>query len=439
MHPTNTPNTQRVRDKLHLVICMSHLSPKFSSRARKFPGIVSCCTIDWFLPWPESALVGVSKGVLGNFEIDGGTDVRESLLQHMGRVHSIALKISDDYFTQMRRQVYQTPRSFLSFLSTFRNLYSNKLGELLVKETRIKVGLQKLVKGAEDVKLMKGELREKEEELRVAEANCNVMLESLQISSLEAKRKADEVKVIADACREEADTINREKKLCEEDLAKAKPYLDEADRAVNSIKPADLVELKRLQKPSDIIKLVFDGVAILKMEKLKPVELMPVTLGIGKGKKTFDFFANSFELVKGGLLADLNFLKSLFYFSQHEKDYMNDETIEFLAPYLDLEAFNPTVAKNASHAAEGLCTWVRAMTYYHSTSKIVKPKLEALALAMARLDVANKKLAEAEKEQAKVQAKLDKLQAEFEGQIAEKKAIADGAAMTRKRMETAQS
>ena len=37
--------------------------------------------------------------------------------------------------------------------------------------------------------------------------------------------------------------------LCEEDLAKAQPYLDEADRAANSIKPSDLNELKNARTP----------------------------------------------------------------------------------------------------------------------------------------------------------------------------------------------
>lgn len=48
------------------------------------------------------------------------------------------------------------------------------------------------------------------------------------------------------------------------------------------------------------------------------------------------------------------------------------------------------VAKNASAAAEGLCTWVRAMKFYHEASKIVKPKLEALAIAEGQMDAANK-------------------------------------------------
>lgn len=48
------------------------------------------------------------------------------------------------------------------------------------------------------------------------------------------------------------------------------------------------------------------------------------------------------------------------------------------------------VAKNASAAAEGLCTWVQAMKFYHEASKIVKPKLEALAVAEGQMDAANK-------------------------------------------------
>jgi len=54
------------------------------------------------------------------------------------------------------------------------------------------------------------------------------------------------------------------------------------------------------------------------------------------------------------------------------------------------------VARNASVAAEGLCVWVRAMADYHRAAKIVKPKLEALALAEAQMAVANEALVAAE-------------------------------------------
>lgn len=59
-------------------------------------------------------------------------------------------------------------------------------------------------------------------------------------------------------------------------------------------------------------------------------------------------------------------------------------------PLISCRGLLSQVAKNASAAAEGLCTWVRAMKFYHEASKIVKPKLEALAVAEGQMDAANK-------------------------------------------------
>lgn len=51
----------------------------------------------------------------------------------------------------------------------------------------------------------------------------------------------------------------------------------------------DLNELKKLQKPSDVIKLIFDCVGLLKMEKVQPVQVDEITIGIGKEKQTLPF------------------------------------------------------------------------------------------------------------------------------------------------------
>lgn len=56
----------RVRDCLHMVLAFSPVGTKFRERARKFPSLFSSCTIDWFLPWPEEALVSVSHKFLNN-------------------------------------------------------------------------------------------------------------------------------------------------------------------------------------------------------------------------------------------------------------------------------------------------------------------------------------------------------------------------------------
>jgi len=39
---------------------MSPAGEVFRSRLRMFPALVNCTTIDWFLSWPEKALLHVS-------------------------------------------------------------------------------------------------------------------------------------------------------------------------------------------------------------------------------------------------------------------------------------------------------------------------------------------------------------------------------------------
>jgi dynein heavy chain len=94
------------------------------------------------------------------------------------------------------------------------------------------------------------------------------------------------------------------------------------------------------------------------MAPLVKIEPSEVTLGVGKDKKTFMFIKDSYKIVQGGILSDTRFLQSIIQFSKVEKDFINDETVELMAPYLELDTFNPFTARNASKAAEGLCTWV---------------------------------------------------------------------------------
>lgn len=429
----------RVRSNLHVVLCMSPVSSKFPERARKFPGIIAGCTIDWFLSWPKEALVAVSNQYISKIAIDCSAEVKQELIVHMGMVHKLVVEACDEYFSKMRRRVYQTPKSFLQFLNDYSSMYNAKCNEIIIKASRVEIGLEKLKSGAKDVEKMKILLASEEIKLKQSEEAANIMLSKLETSSMEAKKEADAVSKIKELCQADADRIAGEKMEAEEDLAKAQPFVDEAERAVNSIKPNDLNELKKLGKPSDIIKLIFDCVSLLKMAPLVKVEVMEVTLGIGKDKKTFNFIKDSYKIVQGGMLSDTRFLQTIMQFSKVEKDFINEETMELLGPYLELEGFNPVVAKNASKAAEGLCTWSRAMADYHEASKIVKPKLEALRMAEARLQDAERVLYKAEMRLKACQDVLSGLQQDFDRMLATKRSIEENAANTRKRMEQATS
>eukprot|EP00937_MAST-01D_sp_MAST-1D-sp2_P003104 g3104.t1 len=137
--------------------------------------------------------------------------------------------------------------------------------------SRVNLGLEKLVKGAEDVEMMKVVLADEQVKLDKATAETNKMLEGLEASSAEAKAEGEAVAKIAALCEEDAARIAGEKAACQKDLAKAQPYVDEAETAIDSVKPAYIGEINKLAKPSHIIKLVFDGVLILFKNQLLPV------------------------------------------------------------------------------------------------------------------------------------------------------------------------
>lgn len=58
-----------------------------------FPSLFSQCNIDWFLPWPEEALISVSDKFLGEFPIDNTKAVKQELIVHMGKVHNMVTEV----------------------------------------------------------------------------------------------------------------------------------------------------------------------------------------------------------------------------------------------------------------------------------------------------------------------------------------------------------
>ena len=422
-----------VRDNLHIVLCMSPANPKFAVRAQRFPGLINAVTIDWFLAWPEEALVAVSSTFLGDFQIECEADVKQSLMVHMGKVHQMTVDTCEVYFNQVRRRVSQTPKSYLSFIENFKGLYKAKYMELDDKAQRVSLGLEKLISGGEQVEVMKIALAKQKVKLNAAEKEAEKMLVGLQKSAAEAKEEGEKVAVIATACNADADRIAIEKKQCQADLDKAMPYVYEANDAIKSISKSDIQEISNLKNPPDLVKVVFDTVLLLFFKPLTKLEHGTSSIA----KQEHLFIKPNWDESKRLMSDAAKLLAMLLEFGEVGKDQMNAETVEFLLPYIDFPYFNAEFAKKASNAAAGLCKFCRAMKFYYEASKIVKPKLEALAIAEGSLKVALAALAAAEAKKKECQDRLDSLQAMFEEKMAAKAAMEEEAKSLQRKMEKA--
>jgi dynein heavy chain, axonemal len=75
----------RVRTNLHLVLCFSPVGDAFRVRARRFPGLINCTSIDRFHAWPKEALISVATRFIS--ELDLASDaIKQQVGLHMAEV-----------------------------------------------------------------------------------------------------------------------------------------------------------------------------------------------------------------------------------------------------------------------------------------------------------------------------------------------------------------
>ncbi|CAE7839002.1 Dnah5 [Symbiodinium sp. CCMP2592] len=261
----------RLRDNLHVCLCFSPVNAKFPIRAQKFPAVFTV-NINWFMPWPEAALVAVSSAFLSTYKLDCSESDKGRLFALTGSFQALTRDLCDVYYSRMRKNVYVTPKSFLCLIDFYKVLYAIKYEEINVQERSVNVGLQKLKEASEFVEKLKVELKEQDVVLRAEEKKTTALLEKVMAEKAKADKKAEQVNAQKADCQAEADKINGEKAEAQIELDKALPFLHEAESACNSITKKDITEIKTNNKPVDIIKLTFDGLQILQSKSVISVK-----------------------------------------------------------------------------------------------------------------------------------------------------------------------
>ena len=183
----------RVKDCLHMVLAFTPIGTKFRTRATMFPSLFSQCSIDWFLPWPKEALVDVSGRFIGEFDIECSSEEKAELIQHMGECHNMVRAVSLEYFQRFRREVFVTPKSYLSFIQMYKDLYKQKWNGIDKEQTAIKNGLTKLAEAVEGVGVMKKQLQADDVRLRQATEETNKLIAVLSVENEAAEKKTVEV------------------------------------------------------------------------------------------------------------------------------------------------------------------------------------------------------------------------------------------------------
>ncbi|XP_074520194.1 dynein axonemal heavy chain 6 [Halichoeres trimaculatus] len=395
----------RVREKLHIVLCMSPVGDAFRSRCRMFPSLVNCCTIDWFVQWPREALLSVSQAFFQGVDI-GSEELKQSLFSMCVEVHVSVTDMAERFYSELRRRYYTTPTSYLELINLYLSMLERKRQQLMIARDRVKNGLTKLLETNILVDKMKVELSALEPVLKQKSIDVDALMEKLAIdqeNADEVRKVVQEDEALAKVKAEDTQAIADD---AQRDLDEALPALDAANQALNSLDKADISEIKVFTKPPDLVMTVMEAVCIL-------LGCKPDWPGAKQ------------------LLGDSNFLKRL---TDYDKDNIKPQILLKLQRYISNPDFIPEKVEKVSKACRSMCMWVRAMDLYSRVLKEVGPKREKLAMAQEELDITMATLREKQEKLQDVENQIKVLQAQFDSSIAEKEDLVNTMALTEARL-----
>jgi len=140
---------------------------------------------------------------------------------------------------------------------------AKKRAEVVAQKNRYLKGLEKLEFAAQNVKTMQKELTDLQPVLRDSKEETNELMEKIEAKLPGVQAKQKEVGKETEDAQKDADRCAKMKKEVEDDLAEAIPNLNDAIRSLNTLKPADINEVKAFLKPPKGVVLVMKSVCVM--------------------------------------------------------------------------------------------------------------------------------------------------------------------------------
>ena len=349
---------EKCRNNLHVVLCFSPSGDTLRVRCRNFPGLISNTSIDWFFPWPHSALEVVASHFLKEEKLP--EEHRPKIVAHMVFVHLKVQEYSERFRVELRRSNSVTPKNYLDYINAYRLTLKDKLGENERLYKRLDDGLGKLAQAEQDVGKLQEDIKKAKIDVDAASIKTEDLIKNIEVAS----KKANEEKVIGIQLEKELTVkqkqIEIDREAANKDLAAAEPVLQRAADALEELKKNKdaIVQLKSFKNPPGDVKKVLDCV----------MELRPLDSAVPGG---------GWAAAKT-MMTDGKFLHSLVTYKRDEiKSKWVKGVKKIIATSSALKDVNSM--KSKSSAAAAMLQWVLAILEYHTVALTVQPKKDRVA------------------------------------------------------------
>eukprot|EP00796_Vickermania_ingenoplastis_P004622 gene4627-3332_t len=412
----------RVRDNMHIALCMSPVGDTFRTRCRQFPSLTNCCAIDWFDEWPNEALRSVAERLLTDIKPIMPEELMSKLPSLCVDVHSTITDMSQAYWDELRRRYYVTPTSYLEFIETYKAIFNERRSVLAENLEQVQNGVDKMKETDEMIAKMKIEIETKRPLLEKASKETEEVVADLKVRQAAAGEVQVQVRAQEEAASEQKKVASLIAAEAQGELDKAKPILDDAQAALKTISNSDINELRSFTIPPPAVRLCAQSCMAM-FDHRDP---------------RFSGWSGSTEW-KGckEFLSTSNLLK---YIETYDAENIPPSIIKKMIVFVENPEFTPAWCETkGSKTAASLCRWVHAMYKYSEVIKKVGPLREAAAKAAKDLEETSAKLNAAQKKQMEVEQELMELEKNYEKSIKKKNDLEAGLRTCITRLENAET
>ncbi|CAE7610116.1 ODA11 [Symbiodinium microadriaticum] len=423
----------RVRKNLHMSLCFSPVGDGLWSRARKFPALVNCTTIDWFQPWPEDALLNVAQKFLTKLDELGAQDspARLAIVDFFPHSFEAVNQLSQKFIQEEKRFAYTTPKSFLELIKLYSGMLGKQVFALADKKSRLSSGLIKLRATQEEVANLEEDLQEKAVIVKEKAEKADTFAEEVGREKTKVNTEAEKANIEAVKCAQIAQQVAEKKEDCMRDLDAALPLVNQAEAALDVLDKKEFNELKALTRPPDDVAKVCETALHL----LAGIDPAIETDKKGRAKdKTWKGIQKMMTNPEK-FLAQLKGFKLVI--DEGKVPPQNVEEARKIKDGLG-EDFYPDNMKKKSQAAGGLSEFVINIIKYYDVVCQVEPKKRSLQEATETLEKANERHREVTGMVKDLEDRLATLVADFDEAIADKEAVMAEAERCQNKLDMAQ-
>jgi dynein heavy chain 2 len=363
----------QVRERLRVILSMDSSHPHFLPYCAANPALFSCTTVLWLDEWSDASKDKIMQKQLGEIALDK----RANLLPLIKHIHSSQSSLG------------ASPRMFVTLLETTKMMYDSKISSSSGQSAHLEKGLAKLREVQATVEKLQHDATQKKTVLNEKQKLADDALTRITAAMQRSAESKKEVEMLEVNTQRESEQTAEAKAQVEKELAEIQPILEAAKKAVGSIKPDHLNEIRALKMPPEPIHDVLNGVLRL----------------MGN-------YDNSWASMKK-FLAGSGAIQRIMNFDPRQITPEVRADVEKLVKEKENSFVHSTIYR-VSVAAAPLAKWVTACVQYSAVLVKVAPMEKRLDEATKYLEEARGKLAEYKQQLIEIEKTCAELREEFE-------------------------